>query len=125
MYSIHGFVVLIKGADVRNVKREDAGRVLSDQLRVIMQEMKVVNGLKAVGYDTEHIPQLVKGTLPQVQHTFDKQVINEYINQHPVGILLLVMSFSGDKAGIMTTLPRQQRPSDQRRLDIDTVACDR
>ena len=68
-----GFVFFFYiGADVRNVKQEDAGRVLADHLRVIMQEMKVANGLKAVGYGTEHIPQLVKGTVPQVRYRWTK-----------------------------------------------------
>ena len=34
-----------------------------------MKDMGVVNGLSQLGYSTEDIPQLVEGTLPQVQHT--------------------------------------------------------
>ena len=31
-----------------------------------MADMRIVDGLKAVGYSSEDIPALVKGTLPQV-----------------------------------------------------------
>ena len=58
------------GADVASVKREDAGRVLSDTLRSYMNDLGVDNGLKAVGFSTEDIPTLVKATLPQVTSIF-------------------------------------------------------
>ncbi|XP_025091096.1 hydroxyacid-oxoacid transhydrogenase, mitochondrial-like isoform X2 [Pomacea canaliculata] len=53
------------GADVRNVKREDAGKFLADVLRKIMLDIEVPNGLKELGYTSTDIPELVKGTLPQ------------------------------------------------------------
>ena len=52
---------------MRNVKREDAGLVLADTLRKIMYDMRVDDGLMALGYGTQDIPDLVQGTLPQVQ----------------------------------------------------------
>lgn len=55
----------ILGKDVTNVKREDAGLVLADVLREYMHTMKVDNGLGALGYTADDIPDLVKGTLPQ------------------------------------------------------------
>ncbi|XP_076041513.1 type III alcohol dehydrogenase isoform X2 [Oratosquilla oratoria] len=55
----------ILGKDVTNVKKADAGLVLADVLRDIMDQMKVDNGLAALGYESEDIPALVKGTLPQ------------------------------------------------------------
>lgn len=55
----------ILGKDVTNIKREDAGLVLADILREYMYAMKVDNGLEALGFGTEDIPALVKGTLPQ------------------------------------------------------------
>ncbi|KAI3374821.1 hypothetical protein L3Q82_021048 [Scortum barcoo] len=56
----------ILGADIRQVKREDAGAVLADTLRQFLFDLQVEDGLGAVGYSKEDIPALVKGTLPQV-----------------------------------------------------------
>ncbi|KAK4307921.1 hypothetical protein Pmani_020368 [Petrolisthes manimaculis] len=53
------------GADVSNAKREDAGLILADVLRSYMYDLKVNNGLDALGFSKEDIPALVKGTLPQ------------------------------------------------------------
>jgi hydroxyacid-oxoacid transhydrogenase len=53
------------GANVGGVTREDAGRVLADRITWFMRELKVPNGLKAVGYSSSDITTLVEGTLPQ------------------------------------------------------------
>jgi hydroxyacid-oxoacid transhydrogenase len=53
------------GADVTGVKKEDAGKVLADRITWFMRELKVPNGLKAVGYSSSDIATLVEGTLPQ------------------------------------------------------------
>jgi hydroxyacid-oxoacid transhydrogenase len=53
------------GANVTNVKKEDAGQVLADRITWFMRELKVPNGLRAVGYSSSDIPTLVEGTLPQ------------------------------------------------------------
>lgn len=53
------------GKDVTNIKRDDAGLVLADVLRGYMEDLKIDNGLEALGYTTEDIPGLVNGTLPQ------------------------------------------------------------
>ena len=53
------------GAKVANVKKADAGDVLADRITWFMRELKVPNGLRAVGYSTSDIPALVEGTLPQ------------------------------------------------------------
>ena len=54
------------GTDITGVKLDDAGEVLAETLRHYMSQMQVVDGLQAMGYSTEDIPALVKGTLPQV-----------------------------------------------------------
>lgn len=53
------------GANVSNVKAGDAGRVLADRITWFMRELKVPNGLSAVGYSSSDINTLVEGTLPQ------------------------------------------------------------
>ncbi|XP_063929319.1 probable hydroxyacid-oxoacid transhydrogenase, mitochondrial [Zophobas morio] len=59
----------ILGTDTRNAKRDDAGKVLSEVLREYMDVMKIENGLSALGFVKEDIPELVKGTLPQSRIT--------------------------------------------------------
>ena len=41
--------------------------MLADQLRIIMSDMKVENGLTALGYTQEDIPGMVAGTVPQAK----------------------------------------------------------
>ena len=53
------------GADTAAAAPEDAGEILRDQIVTFMRELGVPNGLTAVGYDSEDIPALVEGTLPQ------------------------------------------------------------
>jgi hydroxyacid-oxoacid transhydrogenase len=53
------------GANVSNVTADDAGRVLADRITWFMRELKVPNGLRAVGYSSSDIGTLVEGTLPQ------------------------------------------------------------
>jgi hydroxyacid-oxoacid transhydrogenase len=53
------------GADIENVSEGDAGDVLADVIIKFMQQLNIPNGLSEVGYSREHIPGLVKGTLPQ------------------------------------------------------------
>jgi len=55
----------VLGANVNDAKREDAGRILADQLVQLMQDLKVPNGLRALGYESTDIPALVEWTLPQ------------------------------------------------------------
>jgi hydroxyacid-oxoacid transhydrogenase len=53
------------GVDIANVKDADAGKVLADRITWFMRELKVPNGLHAIGYSSSDIDTLVEGTLPQ------------------------------------------------------------
>jgi hydroxyacid-oxoacid transhydrogenase len=53
------------GASIANLGTDEAGRVLADRITWFMQRLRVPNGLKAVGYTSTDIPDLVAGTLPQ------------------------------------------------------------
>ncbi len=55
----------ILGAKVSGANTADAGKILADRIIWHMQQLKVPNGLKALGYDSRDIPVLVEGTLPQ------------------------------------------------------------
>uniref|UniRef100_A0A6I8PT50 Hydroxyacid-oxoacid transhydrogenase, mitochondrial n=1 Tax=Xenopus tropicalis TaxID=8364 RepID=A0A6I8PT50_XENTR len=59
----------ILGADIRTAKIKEAGLILADTLRKFLYDLNVDDGLAAVGYTTEDIPALVKGTLPQERVT--------------------------------------------------------
>lgn len=53
------------GYDIRNAKKADAGRIVSDVLLKIMDDIGCPNGISALGYTKEDIPNLVKGAMPQ------------------------------------------------------------
>jgi hydroxyacid-oxoacid transhydrogenase len=53
------------GVDVAGVRAADAGKALADRITWFMRELKVPNGLRAIGYSSADIPALVDGTLPQ------------------------------------------------------------
>jgi hydroxyacid-oxoacid transhydrogenase len=55
----------VLGAKIAGAKLDDAGKILADQLVRLMQDLKVPNGLRELGYDSTDIPALVAGTLPQ------------------------------------------------------------
>ena len=53
------------GADIRRASKDDAGKILVEQLIRIMRDLNMPNGLRALGYTSADIPALVEGTLPQ------------------------------------------------------------
>ena len=53
------------GADISKAEIEDAGEILANRVIHFMRLLDVPNGLSAVGYKTEDVPELVQGTLPQ------------------------------------------------------------
>jgi hydroxyacid-oxoacid transhydrogenase len=55
----------VLGANVHRARTEDAGAILSEQIIQIMRDLKMPNGLHALGYTSADIPALVEGTLPQ------------------------------------------------------------
>lgn len=55
----------VLGANVSRAKKEDAGKILTGELRRMMRRVQMPDGLRALGYDSSHIPRLVEGTLPQ------------------------------------------------------------
>ena len=57
------------GKDIRNAKKADAGLILSDVMREIMDKMKIPNGLSALGYGKDDLDELVQGAIPQVRTT--------------------------------------------------------
>jgi hydroxyacid-oxoacid transhydrogenase len=57
------------GADVSKCGKEDAGRVLADRITWFMQRLNMPNGIRAVGYGSSDIPDLVEGTLAQERLT--------------------------------------------------------
>ncbi len=61
----HGRAAEILGANAAQAKSKDTGKYLADQIIKLMQHLKVPNGLAALGYTSDDIPSLVKGTLPQ------------------------------------------------------------
>jgi hydroxyacid-oxoacid transhydrogenase len=61
----HLHAAQILGANIEHAHADDAGKILSDQLTLIMQDLHMPNGLRAVGYSISDIPALVEGTLPQ------------------------------------------------------------
>ncbi|ATY65574.1 Fe-containing alcohol dehydrogenase [Cordyceps militaris] len=56
------------GVDISNVKRESAGEVLAEALSKFLADLgDQPSGLKDLGFGSEHIEELVEGTLPQAR----------------------------------------------------------
>ena len=59
----------ILGAKVDRAQLEDAGKILADRIIELMQNLRIPNGLRELGYQSTDIPALVEGTLPQQRVT--------------------------------------------------------
>jgi hydroxyacid-oxoacid transhydrogenase len=56
------------GVDITNVKRESAGEVLAEALTKFLADLgDQPKGLKELGFGSEHIDDLVEGTIPQAR----------------------------------------------------------
>ena len=57
----------IMGANVENIEdpKNQAGSILSNEIVKIMKQLNVPNGLSKIGFNSNDIPSLVQGTLPQ------------------------------------------------------------
>ena len=63
----HLKVAKIMGAKIYNIKdpKNEAGLILSNEIIKLMKDLEVPNGLSAIGFNKNDIPNLIKGTLPQ------------------------------------------------------------
>ena len=59
-------LLLLTGVDISRAKNEDAGAILADKVRSILSDIGIPNGLKDMGYNTDDIPTMVAGAMPQV-----------------------------------------------------------
>ena len=55
----------VLGANIERARPEDAGGILSEQLILLMRDLRIPNGLGELGYTHSDIPALVDGTIPQ------------------------------------------------------------
>lgn len=55
----------ILGADCRGTTPDEAGELLAEQLIGLLKKLSLPNGLSAIGFTENDIPELVQGTLPQ------------------------------------------------------------
>jgi hydroxyacid-oxoacid transhydrogenase len=53
------------GADISRAQAQDAGKILAERITHFMFRLKTPNGLRGIGYESNDIPALVEGTLPQ------------------------------------------------------------
>jgi hydroxyacid-oxoacid transhydrogenase len=61
----HFYAAHLMGVDVSDAGPADAGELLASAIVDLMRRTGMPNGLSAVGYGREDVPQLVAGTLPQ------------------------------------------------------------
>ena len=61
----HIYAAQLMGVDVSDADLRDAGELLASAIVDLMRRTGIPNGLSAVGYGPDDVPQLVAGTLPQ------------------------------------------------------------
>ena len=61
----HLLAARLMGADTEGASDEDAGNILANAMIDLMRRTGVPNGLAAVGFESDDIPALVAGTIPQ------------------------------------------------------------
>jgi hydroxyacid-oxoacid transhydrogenase len=61
----HLYAAQLMGVDVSDASAEDAGELLASAIVDLMRRAGVPNGLRAVGYVADDVPELVAGTMPQ------------------------------------------------------------
>ena len=75
----HLYAARMLGADISDADPAEAGEILASTLSDLMRVTGIPNGLSAVGFGPQDVPQLVAGTLPQHRVTklcprpFDEQ----------------------------------------------------
>jgi hydroxyacid-oxoacid transhydrogenase len=62
---LHLYAAQLMGVDVSQADPEDAGEILASAIIDLMRRAGVPNGLSAVGYGPDDVPELVAGTMPQ------------------------------------------------------------
>ncbi len=61
----HLWAAELLGADIADAAEADAGEVLASAIIDLMKQVRMPNGLAAVGFEADDIPALVEGTIPQ------------------------------------------------------------
>jgi hydroxyacid-oxoacid transhydrogenase len=61
----HLYAAQLMGADSSDVHPDDAGEFLASMTTDLMRRTGIPNGLHAVGYGPDDVPEMVAGTLPQ------------------------------------------------------------
>ncbi|KKM82577.1 hypothetical protein LCGC14_1318130, partial [marine sediment metagenome] len=62
---LHLYAAQLMGVDISGVDNKDAGEILANEIIKLMKATGMPNGLKAVGFGSNDIEELVQGTLPQ------------------------------------------------------------
>lgn len=61
----HLYAAELMGADTSDASPDDAGNLLSGAIVHLMRQLRMPNGLGAIGFEPDDVEQLVAGTVPQ------------------------------------------------------------